>query len=59
MLRVLEWIIRKSVTLYWKKTHFHAYSWGVNEYVDLHVISEESMDYGHRFGTRKDYYDKR
>lgn len=54
MTRILEWIIKKSVTLYWKKTHFLAYSWGVDENTDLHVISEEWFTCSHRFGTKED-----
>lgn len=53
MNRILEWIIKKLVTLYWKKTHFHTYSWGVDENVDLYVLSEESYLDKHRMGTRE------
>lgn len=51
--KILKWIIKKLVTLYWKKTHFHTYSWGVDENVDLYVLSEESYPDRHRFGTKE------
>lgn len=54
MTRILKWIIKKSVTLYWKKTHFYSYSWGVGDNVDLYVLSEESYQDRHRFGTKEE-----
>ena len=54
MEKILEWLIKKLVTLYWHKTHFLSYSWGINDNVDLHIISEESYYERHRFGTRED-----
>jgi hypothetical protein len=56
MERILKWIIKKLVTLYWKKTHFYNYSWGVDENVDLHIFSEETYLDRHRFGVRQDMF---
>ena len=56
---ILAWIIRKLVTFYWQRYPFMTYSWGVDDYVDLHIISEESYKNRHRFGTREDKYESR
>jgi len=47
---ILKWAIRKLVTLYWRKYQFYVYSWGVDENVDLYLMSEESYMDKHRFG---------
>lgn len=54
MEKILQWLIKKLVTFYWKKYEFYTYSWGVNECVDLHIISEESYLHRHRFGLREE-----
>lgn len=56
MERILNWLIKKLVTFYYRKYPFYAWSWGVDENVDLHVISEESTLKSHRYGTRTEVY---
>ena len=40
----------------WEREHFFVYSWGVDEYVDIYVITEESYLDKHRFGLREEIY---
>ena len=58
MTRILKWIIKKTVTLYWKRTGFYIFSWGVDEHVDLSVTSEEYYDDRYRIGLREEKYPK-
>ena len=37
---------------------FMAFSWGVDEVTNYHVIAERSLSNCHMYGTRVDYYDK-
>ena len=57
---MIDSLIRKSikmlVTLYWKRTRFLSYTWGVDENVDLYVISEESYLDRHRFGLHEEKF---
>ena len=57
MNRLLKFLIRKLVTLYYKRTRFLTYSWGVDEFVDINILSEECTSEYHRFGTRVDSYE--
>lgn len=52
----INWLIKKLVTYKWKHDKFIAWSWGVNEVVDLHIISEESYLDKHRFGGKVEVY---
>lgn len=54
MEKIIRWLIRRLVTLYWKKNRFLVYSWGVDENVTLHLISEESYTDRHRFGVHEE-----
>lgn len=58
MERILNWLIKKLVTFYYRKYPFYTWSWGVDENIDLYVISEESTLKYHRFGTRAEVYKK-
>ena len=37
---------------------FLAFSWGVDEVTDYHVIAERSLENCHVYGTRVEYYEK-
>lgn len=37
---------------------FMAFSWGVDEITDYHVIAERSLENCHVYGTRVEYYGK-
>lgn len=37
---------------------FMAFSWGVDEFTDYHVIAERSLSNCHVYGTRVEYYEK-
>ena len=55
MNKLLSYIIKKLVTLYYKKYPFCTYSWGIDEFTDLHIMSE-TFDVSkniHRFGLRE------
>ena len=55
MNKILSFIIKKLVTLYYKKYPFYTYSWGIDEFTDLHIMSE-TFDVSkniHRFGLRE------
>ena len=54
--KVIWWIVKKLITLMWNRDHFLVYSWGVDECVDIHVITEESYLDKHRFGLREEIY---
>lgn len=53
--KLLQFIIRNLVTLYYKRTHFLAYSWGIDELNSINILSEEVMlDKGFtRFGSKE------
>lgn len=53
--KLLQFFIRKLVTLYYKKTHFLAFCWGIDELNGISILSEEVMlDKGFtRFGTKE------
>lgn len=53
---ILMKTIKAAATLLYKRTGFMTYSWGINEYVDVYLISEESREGYHRFGTREETY---
>lgn len=54
--KLLQKAVKKAATLLYKRTGFWTYSWGINENVDIYLISEESWHGYHRFGTREDSY---
>ena len=56
MEKIITWLIKKLVTIYWKKYQFYALSWGVDEIVTLRVMSEESYLDRHRIGVREEKY---
>ncbi len=53
--KLLRFIIRKLVNLYYKRTHFLAWCWGIDELNGISILSEEVMlDKGFtRFGTKE------
>lgn len=54
--KILGFMVRKLVTVYYKRTGFLTYSWGFDECTDLHIISEDFAESYHRFGLRRDDY---
>lgn len=54
---LLKFLIKKLVTIYYKRTKFLTYSWGIDEFTDMNIISEECHITYHRFGTRIDNYE--
>lgn len=58
MNKVIWWIVKKLIILMWKREHFFVHSWGVDEHVDINVITEESYLDKHRFGLREEKFDK-
>ena len=44
-------IIKILVNRKWKRERFLAWSWGIDENVDVHIITEESYQDRHRFGV--------
>jgi hypothetical protein len=53
--KLLRFIIRNLVTLYYKRTHFLTYGWGIDELNGISILSEEVMlDKGFtRFGMKE------
>lgn len=53
--KLLQFIIRKLVNLYYKRTHFLTYGWGIDELNGISILSEEVMlDKGFtRFGMKE------
>lgn len=56
--KLIKKLIKKLVTWKYKRDGFYAWSWGVDEHVDIHILTEESYLDRHRFGTREETYDK-
>lgn len=54
MEKIIKWLIRKLVTVYYKHYPFYVYSWGIDEHTDLYIISEESYFNRHRFGLKEE-----
>ena len=40
----------------WRRERFLAWSWGIDENTDIHIITEESSQDRHRFGVREENY---
>lgn len=55
---LIRFIIKKLVTLYYKRTRFLAFSWGIDESTDVSILSEEYSLDGYRIGTKEVRYDK-
>ena len=53
--KIIKFFIRKLVNLYYRRTHFFVYSWGIDELNDISIMSEEVMlDKGYtRFGLKE------
>ena len=51
--KILSKLIRFLVTLYYKRTHFMAYCWGIDELNSINILSEEVMDGYTRYGTKE------
>lgn len=56
--KLIKKLIKKLVNWKYKRDGFWAWSWGVDEHVDIHILTEESYLDRHRFGTREEIYDK-
>ena len=59
-IQFLRWVIRKAVRRMdvVDGLCFQAYTWGVDEVTDYHVIAERSYPDVHIYGTRWDRYEK-
>lgn len=55
---LIRFIIKKLVTLYYKRTRFLAFSWGIDESTDISIRSEEYSLDGYRIGTKEVRYEK-
>ena len=53
---MLDKLIKFFVNLKWKREHFYTFSWGIDENIDIHIMSEESYQDRHRFGLREELY---
>ena len=53
---LLKFLIKKLVTIYYKRTKFLTYSWGIDEFTDINIISEEFRRNYHRYGLRIEGY---
>lgn len=52
-------IIRRIVSWYYKRTGFFVLSWGIDDYTDISIQSEECTSDGYRIGTRDVKYETR
>lgn len=50
---ILKKLIRKLVTLHYKRTHFLAYCFGIDDLNGISILSEEVCDGYTRFGTKE------
>ena len=55
---LIRFIIKKLVTLYYKRTRFLAFSWGIDESTDISILSEEYSLDGYRIGTKEVKYER-
>lgn len=56
-MKLIDWLIKKLVNYKYKKDPFLAWSWPIDDYTDINIISEESYMDHHRFGTKIDTFD--
>ena len=49
---LLATIIKKLATLYYKRTHFCVWTWGIDDRTDIAILSEEVMDGYTRYGLK-------
>ena len=54
---LIRTIIKRIVSWYYKRTGFLVYSWGIDEHIDITILSEEYTSDGYRIGTRKVKYE--
>lgn len=59
-IRLLYWVIRKAVRRMdvVQGFSFMAYSWGVDDVTDYHVLAERSLPDVHIYGTRWERYEE-
>jgi len=51
--KVLEKLIKKLVNLYYRRTHFYAWTWGIDEMNGISILSEEVHENFTRYGTKE------
>lgn len=49
-------LIKFLINLKWKREHFYVYSWGVDEHVSIHIMTEECYQDRHRNGVKEEFY---
>ena len=56
-MKVLDWLIKILVNYKYKKQGFYVWTWGIDEYTDMYIMSEESYLDRHRFGLKEERYE--
>ena len=56
-MKLINWLIKKLVNYKYKKDPFLVWSWPIDDYTDINIISEESYLGYRRFGTKIDTFD--
>lgn len=55
-MKLINWLIKKLVNYKYKKDPFLAWSWPIDDYTDINIISEGSYMDHHRFGTKTEVF---
>ena len=54
--QIIDWLIKILLNYKYKKEPFMAWSWEIDKYTDINVITAEYYTNYHRFGTRTEFY---
>lgn len=56
MEKIINKLIKMLVNYKYKKYHFLAWTWSIDEYTDINILSEESHIGWHRIGTYTEHF---
>ena len=56
-MRLVDWMIKLLVNYKYKKNPFMTWTWGIDEHIDIVILSAEYYDDYYRYGVRTKYYE--
>lgn len=55
-MKLIDKIIKILINFKYKREPFMAWSWGIDDIHEIHIISAEYYKDRYRYGTREEYY---
>ena len=56
-MRLVDWMIKLLVNYKYKKNPFMTWTWGIDEHIDIVILSAEYYDNYYRYGVRTKHYE--